>query len=437
MKATLFRLRPEAWIALSYLAFGALWILFSDRFVESLAFSPETLTRLQTYKGWLFVSASALFIFGLLRAAFQKERETQETLRRQQAELEQTERQYRLLFESNPLPMWIYDPESLRFLAVNRAALEKYGYSLEEFRAMRITDIRPAEEVPRLLETITTPRSRYRRSGPWKHKRKDGTLIQVEIFAHEIEYFGRPARLVLANDITERIRAEEMLRLVSLRLAEVQESERLTLSKELHDQVGQSLTALGINLNLIQAGLGGDVSPAVQARFASASELLQEITDKIRDVMGELHPPVLQSYGLAAALRWLAERIRKQTGLEVEAAGEIIEPRLPLVTAASLFRIAREALNNVIKHAQATRAWLRLESTPQQVILTIEDNGKGFDPQAIADDGQIHWGLTTMRERVNLLRGSFQVESTPGRGTKVVICVPRGNDEQHPHLAGR
>ncbi len=145
MKATLFRLRPEAWIALSYLAFGALWILFSDRFVESLAFLPETITRLQTYKGWLFVSASALFIFGLLRAAFQKERETQETLRRQQAELEQTERQYRLLFENNPLPMWIYDPESLRFLAVNRAALEKYGYSLEEFRAMRITEIRPAE----------------------------------------------------------------------------------------------------------------------------------------------------------------------------------------------------------------------------------------------------------------------------------------------------
>ncbi len=117
--------------------------------------------------------------------------------------------------------------------------------------------------------------------------------------------------------------------------------------------------------------------------------------------------------------------------------GENIEPRLNLVTAASLFRIAREALNNVIKHAQATRAWLRLESTPEQVILTIEDNGKGFDPQAVADDGQIHWGLTTMRERVNLLRGSFQVESAPGRGTKLVIVVPRGNDEQHPHFAGR
>lgn len=436
MKATVFCLRPEAWIALAYLTFGALWILFSDRFVQSLAFSPETLTRLQTYKGWLFVSASALFIFGLLRAAFRKERQTQQALRLQQAELEQTERQYRLLFESNPLPMWIYDPESLHFLAVNRAALEKYGYSLEEFRAMRITDIRPEEEVPKLLANITAPRSRYRRSGPWKHKRKDGSLIQVEIFAHEIEYFGRPARLVLANDITERIRAEEMLRLVSLRLAEVQENERLTLSKELHDQVGQSLTALGINLNLIQASLGANVSPAVQVRFAAASELLQEITDKIRDVMGELHPPVLQSYGLAAALRWLAERIRKQTSLEVEVVGETIEPRLPLVMAASLFRIAREALNNIIKHAQATHAWLRLEAMPDQVILTIQDNGKGFDPQAVQDNGQIHWGLTTMRERVNLLRGSFQVESAPGHGTKLLICVPRGSHEPHPHLAG-
>lgn len=436
MKTTLFRLRPEAWIALAYLTFGALWVLFSDRFVESLAFAPEMITRMQTYKGWLFVLASALFIFGLLRAAFRRERQTQEALRRQQAGLEQAERQYRLLFESNPLPMWIYDPESLRFLAVNRAALEKYGYSLEEFRAMRITDIRPTEEVPKLLESITALRSRYRRSGPWKHKRKDGTLILVEIFAHEIEYFGRPARLVLANDITERIHAEEMLRLVSLRLAEVQENERLTLSKELHDQVGQSLTALGINLNLIQAGLGGDVSPSVQARFAVASELLQEITDKIRDVMGELYPPVLQSYGLAAALRWLAERIRRQTGLEVEVVGETIEPRLPLVMAASLFRIAREALNNVIKHAQTSHAWLRLEATPDQVILTIQDHGRGFNPEAIQHNGQIHWGLTTMRERVNLLRGSFQVESAPGRGTRLVICVPRGSDDQHPHFTG-
>ncbi len=171
--------------------------------------------------------------------------------------------------------------------------------------------------MPRLLESITAPRSRYRRSGPWKHKQKDGTLIQVEIFAHEIEYFGRPARLVLANDITERIRAEEMLRLASLRLAEVQENERLTLSKELARPGGIKPDGAG-HQSQPDSGSAWAETFLRQCRRVSLRlpELLQEITDKIRDVMGELHPPVLQSYGLAAALRWLAERIRKQTGLK-------------------------------------------------------------------------------------------------------------------------
>ncbi|MDW8279287.1 MAG: sensor histidine kinase [Anaerolineales bacterium] len=310
-----FRLRPEAGIALAYLAFGALWILFSDQFVASLALSTTTIMQLQTYKGWLFVSASALLIFGLLRHAFSQERLAQERLLSKQAQL--------------------------------------------------------------------------------------------------------------AGEIAERLHAEELLRRVSLRLAEAQESERLALSKELHDQVGQSLTALGINLNLIQAEIGPSISPSLRAHFSSASELLQEITDKIRDIMGELHPPVLQNYGLAAALRWLAERIQRQTGLQVEVQGEIIEPRLPMVTAISLFRIAREALNNVIKHAQASRAWVRVEATPEQVILCIQDDGQGFDPAITQNNQNSQWGLATMRERVELLHGSMKIESAPGEGTTIIVRVPR------------
>lgn len=546
------RLHPEAQIALIYSVFGGLWILLSDRFFVGFAATPQALTEIQTYKGWFFVAVSALLIFFLLRHSLEKERRAQAALKENQERILQGERQYRLLFENNPLPMWIYDQETLRFLAVNQAARQKYGYSHDEFLCMTIKDIRPENEVPKLLQNIQNHREQTQASGPWVHKKKDGQFIYVEVFSYGLEYFGSPARLVMANDVTERKQAEDALReseeryrrltenapdliyryefvperrfayvnpaataitgytpeehyadpdlgfklvdsedrpileqvihgkegreplvlrwrkkdgsliwtdqrnvpvydqdnqlvaiegvarditerklaeqslrLVSVRLAEAQEAERLALSKELHDQVGQSLTALGINLNLIRGAVGRESPESLALRFDSSFELLEEITEKIRDVMSELHPPVLEDYGLTAALRWLAERLKQQTGLDVEVHGKLIEPRLPLVIGISLFRIAREALNNVVKHSGVSHASIHLEGEPDRVLLRIEDNGKGFQPRSTVQDGQVHWGLATMRERAELLNGRIAIDSAPGQGTRITISVPR------------
>lgn len=119
---------------------------------------------------------------------------------------------FRLLFANNPLPMWVYDLETLRFLEVNDAAVAQYGYSREEFSAMRITDIRPAEDVPRLLEDVASERPRLQSSGEWRHRRKDGQVIDVQIVSHTLPYAGRPAVLVVAEDITQRRRAQDALR---------------------------------------------------------------------------------------------------------------------------------------------------------------------------------------------------------------------------------
>lgn len=127
-------------------------------------------------------------------------------------QLSESEARYRLLFKATPLPMWVYDQETLRFMAVNDAALVHYGYSREELLAMTIKDIRPEDEVPRLLSFLERPLGDASRSGPWLHRKKDGTLIQVEISSHEVLFEGRPARLVVAQDITERLALEERLR---------------------------------------------------------------------------------------------------------------------------------------------------------------------------------------------------------------------------------
>ncbi|MEP0822262.1 MAG: PAS domain S-box protein, partial [Ignavibacterium sp.] len=125
--------------------------------------------------------------------------------------------QYRILFESNPLPMWVYDAKTLRFLAVNRAAVEKYGYSQKEFLAMTIKDIRPPEDVPRLMENLTNARVDFQQSGLWRHMSKTGEMFEVEIVSHSLEFDGIPSRLVLVNDVTRRRRAEEAAKEAALR----------------------------------------------------------------------------------------------------------------------------------------------------------------------------------------------------------------------------
>ncbi len=132
--------------------------------------------------------------------------------RRAKADLEESEGRYRLLFESNPHPMWVYDLEDLRFLAVNEAAVHRYGYSAEEFLGMTIADIRPPEDVRELkLRIIKMGESTYLNAGGWRHVTKTGDMLDVEISSHAITFAGRPARLVLASDITQRVRAEAAL----------------------------------------------------------------------------------------------------------------------------------------------------------------------------------------------------------------------------------
>ncbi|MEK6592440.1 MAG: PAS domain S-box protein [Pseudomonadota bacterium] len=138
--------------------------------------------------------------------------------RRAEKLLQESEERYRYLFDSNPLPMWIYDYETLKFIAVNDAAVNIYGYTREEFLSMSILDIRPEEEVNRIQERLKTLNPAENRSGIWKHKKKNGDIIHVDIVSHGFVFGGRKARLVLASDVTERVRVEHALRASEQRL---------------------------------------------------------------------------------------------------------------------------------------------------------------------------------------------------------------------------
>jgi len=159
-------------------------------------------------------------------AAANKELETEEAERKLAEEaLRESEARYRLLFESNPFPMWVYDLETLSFLAVNEAVVRRYGYTSEEFLSMTIKDIRPVEDVPALLESVSKVSLEATDSSEWRHRKKDGTIIEVEITSYPLSFTGRRAKLVLANDITERKRAEEALHRSEEQLRQAQKME--------------------------------------------------------------------------------------------------------------------------------------------------------------------------------------------------------------------
>ena len=139
-------------------------------------------------------------------------KQTEDDLRKQKEALRQSEERYHLLFDENPEPMFVFDTETLALLEVNRAAIRHYGYSREEFLGMTLKDIRPAEDTPLLLESLSGKAPRHQAASIWRHRKKDGSIIFVEITAHELTFYGRPARIALAYDVTERRSLEAQLR---------------------------------------------------------------------------------------------------------------------------------------------------------------------------------------------------------------------------------
>ena len=238
---------------------------------------------------------------------------------------------------------------------------------------------------------------------------------------------------LFAIDITERKRAEEeivrqsgQLRALAARLAEVEETGREHLARQLHDQVCQSLTALGLTLTLLQTQMPRKAAAKLRGRMAEAVALVEQIGATIQDVMAELRPPMLDDYGLLSALHWYGAEFSDKTGIGVDVQGQEAVPRLAAPVELALFRIVQEAMANVAKHARATEVLLTEAEDNGTVRLVIADNGVGFDQGRLGQpEGRHLWGLMTMSERAAAAGGRCRIESQPGQGTRVVVEVSR------------
>ncbi|RYY92974.1 MAG: PAS domain S-box protein, partial [Chitinophagaceae bacterium] len=299
-------------------------------------------------------------------------------------QIQESERKYRGLFESNPMPMWIFDRETLRFLEVNAMAIAHYGYTAPEFASMTIMDIRPSEDHDRLLEVTHAPRLGERMmQGLWTHILHDGRRIYVEVISHSIVYNNRPATLVLAKDVTSNIELQQELleekiahqRAIARATVVVQEKERNEIGRELHDNVNQVLTSVKLHLECM-----GDPGADQEKHRLHSLQMLSSAIQEIRRLSRSLVPHALNDVGLLPAIADLLEGLNSLGPVHFNLKeADIDEATLPAGLKLTMLRIIQEQTTNVLKYANASNAQVELYQNGQQVHLRITDNGVGFD----------------------------------------------------------
>jgi PAS domain S-box-containing protein len=367
--------------------------------------------------------------------------------KRAEEALLQSEQRYRLLFKLNPQPMWVFDLETLAFLEVNEAAIHHYGYSREEFLAMTIKDIRPAEDIPTLLDNISRRMPQHEEAGVWKHKKKDGTIIDVEITTHELTFYGKLAQIVLAYDVTERRSLEEQLR----------QSQKL-------EAVGQLAGGVAHDFNNLLTVITGysdlslrrlDKDNPIRSNLEEIKKAGERAASLTRQLLAfsrkqVLQPKMLQLNSIVADVD---KMLRRLIGEDIDAM-TLLEPSLGQIKAdpgqieqvlLNLAVNARDAMPqggkltietaNVYLDNQYARRHTAIQPG-NYVMLAVSDTGCGMDAETQArmfepffttkEQGKgTGLGLSTVYGIVNQSGGHLWVYSEVGRGTTFKIYLPR------------
>lgn len=383
---------------------------------------------------------------------------------RKQAEkaLSESEQRFRAIINQATAGIVRTDIEG-RSLFVNQAFCEMLGYTESELvgeTIWKFTHSEDLEESRRLFERL------YERGKPFQLEerfvRRDGSVLWVNASGSPIlDEVDRPHAVVFVFvDITERKRAEEdlqrlnmelesrvetrtselqaanwalsesrrRLQLLSQRLVEVQEDERRSIARELHDRVGQTLTALNLNLTIVNDQLVNQAIPPVSERLADSIKLVTEMIAIVRDVMSDLRPVVLDEYGLEAALQAYLTKYEARYAISVEfTRSSRRPPRLGAGLEMTVLRIAQEALLNIARHAHADHVSLALQWEENAILLSIEDNGIGIQSWQETNRLNGH-GLMVMRERAEAVGGTLKILSAVKKGTRIEAYLPFQND---------
>ncbi|HMI79135.1 MAG TPA: PAS domain S-box protein, partial [Ferruginibacter sp.] len=348
--------------------------------------------------------------------------------------LKESEERYRSLVENATEALVVYDVEKQLFVSVSESASVLFKMSKEELLKIGPVSVSPEYQPDGRLssegvrENIQKAISGEKPSFEWMLCDKDGNLIPCEIWLVYLPSENKTLIRASIIDITERKKAKELLqrsyediRQLASNLQSIREDERTNISREIHDELGQQLTGLKMDLHWLSRKINStDVE--VSGKMKESIELINATITSVRKIATDLRPSILDDLGLIAALEWQGEEFKKRSGTDVEfinKTGEIVlEPRA--VTA--IFRIYQELLTNIARHANASFVTTTLEKKDDNLYFSITDNGSGFNLETINNKRTL--GLLGIKERTLLLGGTYEFKSTPGKGSETVISIP-------------
>lgn len=358
--------------------------------------------------------------------------------------LRESEKKYRMLFETANDAIFIHNP-SAAIIDVNKLACERYGFSREELLAMTIQNIDTADEAVHIADHIATIQQNGHASFETVHIAKDGRPIPTDVRSSAITWNNQPAIMSICRDITERKRLDEairksrdelelrvmertaelnesreQLRSLAAHLQSVREEERINIARDIHDELGQMLLGLKMNLSWLR-----DKYLDHKTIFEKVGSMLHILTvtiQSVRRICTELRPSLLDDMGLVAAMEWQANEFQKRTGIKCTVIEEPWDFELDKEKGIVFYRIFQEALTNVLKHARATEVTARLTLDNDNVTLEIIDNGKGITNKKLSKSQS--FGLVGMRERAYPWGGSLEITGGKNKGTKIRVSMP-------------
>jgi PAS domain S-box-containing protein len=351
-----------------------------------------------------------------------------------------SEERFSKAFNASPHSMSISTLEEARFVDVNDTFLSNTGYARDEIIGHTAFELGLWPESEFRAKALKVIKSKAAiRDLEISFRTKDRE-VRIALLSLEIIKLGdKQYLLVAANDITERKLAEEQLkssreqlRALSVHLQSVREEERIRLAREVHDEMGGALTSLKLDLSWLDNRLS---EQQLKNKIAFMSKLIDTSVQMVRRISGELRPPVLDDFGLTAAIEWEIQEFHNRTGIKCEFISEPEDIALDPNLSTAVFRIFQEAMTNVARHANASKVKVSLKQAQSYLRLKIKDTGRGIRKSEIANPRSL--GIIGIRERVLPWGGTVSISGVPGKGTDVTVQIPirrRSDKERAGHM---
>jgi len=438
-----------------YILVAGVWLMFADQVIEWIMGLKLDSPVPRTLRGINFITTSALVLYLVLRRTVRSRRQALEALRLSQQR-----------FESVALAttdaVWDLNLET-KVVWWSEGVRKLFGYRPEDVSSQSGWWLQRVHPEDRERVTLSIRKAVEGGGRNWKDeyrfRRRDESYAIVLGRGYIIrDAFGKPVRLVGGlSDVSEQRMAEralensrQQLRALNARLQSGREDERAKVAREIHDDLGQMLTAIKLNLDWLERHLepgapapppasqplGAPASPPAQSadlavnaqleRVVESAEMIEAAIQNVQRIAADLRPAVLDNLGLAAALQEEVRRFQERSGISCELQLPSEALALQPQTSLAVFRVLQEALTNVARHAHATAVRVSLATSNGQVVLILEDNGEGIRAEAIGDPRSL--GLLGMAERASAIGGHVSVAPVKPHGTRVTLQLPRTND---------